>query len=70
MKTLKASLMATVIGTGAWLPGVPANIWPAHPWWAVFFITIGATVLLNYVLPQAEETVPKQRNNPGSLARV
>jgi hypothetical protein len=64
MRTLKASLLASVSGTGAWLLGVPAKIWPAHPWWAVFFITIGATVLLNYILPEPDETVTKQRNNP------
>ncbi len=54
MKTLKASLLAGVIGTGAWLLGIAEEIWPAHPWWFVFFVTIGSTVLLMYVPPDQE----------------
>ena len=52
MKALKASLAASVIGTGAWMLGLTRKIWPAHPQWAVFFITIAATVLLLYVWPE------------------
>ncbi len=55
MKTLKASLLASAIGTVAWLLGVTRKIWPAHPQWAVFFLTIGATVVLMYVLPEPEK---------------
>ena len=55
MKTLRASLIASAIGTGAWLLGLTQKMWPAHPWWAVFFVTIGATVLLMYVLPEPEK---------------
>ena len=51
MKTLKASLAATVIGTGAWMLGLTRAIWPAHPQLAVFFLTIAATVALMYVWP-------------------
>jgi len=56
MKTLKASLFASVIGTGAWMFGLPHKIWPAHPQWAVFSITIAATVLLLYVWPEPGES--------------
>lgn len=55
VKTLKASLLASVIGTAAWLLGVTGKIWPSHPMWAVFFVTIGAMVLLLYVLPEPEK---------------
>ena len=55
MKTLKASLFGTIIGTGAWLLGMTQKMWPRHPWWAVFFVTIAATVLLTYVLPEPEK---------------
>ncbi len=55
MKTLKASILASIIGTAAWLLGITGKIWPAHPMWAVFFVTIGATALLLYVLPQPEK---------------
>ena len=48
MTTLKASLAASAIGTGAWLLGLTGKIWPAHPQWALFFLTIAAAVLLRY----------------------
>jgi len=35
------------------------QIWPAHPQWALFFLTIGATVVLYYTLP-----VPKKKSGP------
>lgn len=54
MRTLKASLLASAIGTGAWLLGVTHKLWPAHPQWAVFFLIIGATVVLMYTLPATE----------------
>lgn len=44
MKTLKVSLIATVIGTGAWLSGLAGMIWPSHPMLAVLFLTIATTV--------------------------
>jgi hypothetical protein len=55
MRTLKASLLASAIGTGAWMLGVTDKIWPAHPQWAVVFLTIGATVVLMFVLPQPQK---------------
>ena len=55
MRTLKVSLLASAIGTGAWLLGLTNKIWPAHPQWAVFFLTIGALVVLLYVWPEAEK---------------
>ncbi|HUI84954.1 MAG TPA: hypothetical protein VL240_12060 [Candidatus Binatia bacterium] len=54
MKTLKASLLASAIGIAAWLLGVTHRMWPAHPQWAAFFLTIGATVVLMYVLPEPQ----------------
>ena len=54
MKTLKISLLASVIGTFAWLLGVTGKIWPSHPMWAVFFITVGSMALLRYVLLEPE----------------
>jgi len=56
MKTLKASLLASVIGTGAWMLGLTHKIWPAHPQWALVFITLGATFVLLYVLPEPGES--------------
>lgn len=55
MKTLKASLLASAIGTGAWLLGITQKMWPGHPQWAVFFLTLGATLVLLYLLPEPRE---------------
>lgn len=51
MRTLKASLLASAFATGAWFFGVRQKIWPAHPQWAVFCLTIGATAALSFLLP-------------------
>ncbi len=53
MKTLKVSLLASVIGIGAWILGLTHRIWPAHPQWAGFFVTIAATIILLYVWPES-----------------
>jgi hypothetical protein len=55
MRTLKASLLASAIGTAAWFFGFTNKMWPAHPQWAVFCLTIGATVVLIYVLPEPQK---------------
>jgi hypothetical protein len=51
MKTLKVSIFATLIGTGAWAVGLARDIWPAHPLWAAFFLTLGTTIVLTAVVP-------------------
>lgn len=55
MRTLRASLVGSVVGTVAWALGLMREIWPAHPQWALFFLTIGATVVLYYILPKMEK---------------
>jgi hypothetical protein len=55
MKTLKVSLLASAIGTGAWMLGLTHKMWPAHPQWAVFFLTIGATAVLMYIWQETQE---------------
>jgi|HubBroStandDraft_6_1064221.scaffolds.fasta_scaffold2742133_2 hypothetical protein len=57
MKTLKSSLVASAIGTVAWMLGVTQSIWPAHPQWAVFFLTLAATLILRYVWPEPGESL-------------
>jgi hypothetical protein len=56
MKTLKASLLASVFGTVAWLLGLTKRIWPAHPQWAVFFVTLAATVAFLYILREPADS--------------
>lgn len=59
MKTLKASLLASAIATGAWVLGLTDNLtdkmWPAHPQWAVLFLTIGATIVLMLFWPEPQK---------------
>ena len=55
MKTLKASIAASLIGTVAWMLGLTQKIWPAHPQWAVFFFTLVVTIVLRYVWPEPEQ---------------
>jgi len=55
MKTLKVSLAASAFGTLAWMLGLTRKIWPAHPLWAAFFVTLAATVLLQFVWTEARK---------------
>jgi len=55
VRTLKASLLASAIGTGAWILGLTRAMWPAHPMLAVFFLTLGATAILMYIWPEPQE---------------
>jgi hypothetical protein len=55
VRTLRASLLASVAGTVAWALGLMREIWPAHPQWALFFLTIGAATALYYILPDSEK---------------
>jgi hypothetical protein len=57
MKTLKASLLASIVGTAAWMLGLTRTIWPAHPQWAMFFLTLVLTVVLRYAWPEPAEAL-------------
>ncbi len=50
MTTLKASLIASAIGTGAWFFGITRLISPEHPMLADLIITIAATFLFMRLL--------------------
>jgi hypothetical protein len=52
MKTLKVTLIASAIGTGAWLSGLARMIWPSHPMLAVLFLTVATTVGLWLAWPE------------------
>jgi hypothetical protein len=49
--TLAATLIATAVGTGSWLFGFAALIWPAHPLIIAFLITIGVSVIVKQTWP-------------------
>ncbi len=40
-----ATAVGTAVGTGGWIFGLGRLVWPAHPQWALFFITIAATIV-------------------------
>ena len=49
--TLIASLIGSAFGTGLWFFGIAARIWPAHPQWTAFLLTIVCTVLTMRMWP-------------------
>ncbi|MGA7848867.1 MAG: hypothetical protein WCA13_07135 [Terriglobales bacterium] len=60
MKTLKVSLIASLIGTavglGAWVFGLGRMMWPAHPQMASFLLTIATTIVIQIAWPRVTET--------------
>jgi hypothetical protein len=45
-----ATVAGTVVGTGGWIFGLGKFIWPEHPRWALFFLTIAVTVFTMVVV--------------------
>lgn len=60
MKTLKVSLIASLIGTavglGAWVFGLGQIIWRAHPQMASFLLTLVTTIVIQITWPRLTET--------------
>jgi hypothetical protein len=60
MKTLKVSLIASLIGTavglGSWIFGLGRLIWPAHPQMASFLLTLVTTIVIQFSWPKLVET--------------
>jgi hypothetical protein len=60
MKTLKVSLIASLIGTaaglGSWLFGIGRIIWPAHPQFACFLLTLVTTIVIQITWPRLTQT--------------
>jgi len=40
-----ATAVGTAVGTGGWFLGVGRIVSPAHPGWALFWITLAATII-------------------------
>ncbi|MGA7294783.1 MAG: hypothetical protein WBW53_07930 [Terriglobales bacterium] len=62
MKSLKVSLIATLIGTavglGSWIFGLGRIIWPAHPQMASFLLTVITTVVIQRTWLRLTEPTP------------
>lgn len=60
MKTLNVSLIASLIGTavglGSWVFGLGQIIWPAHPQFACFMLTLVTTIVIRLTWPRLCET--------------
>lgn len=41
--TWAATAAGTAVGTGGWIFGLGKHLWPAHPLWVLFFLTIAVT---------------------------
>jgi hypothetical protein len=56
MKALSASMAATLIGTAvglsAWIVGIGHLIWPTHPQWAGFLLTLAITIVVQIAWPR------------------
>ena len=59
MKTLKVSLIASLIGTaaglGAWIFGLGQILWPNHPQLASFLLTLVTTIVIQIAWPRLTE---------------
>ena len=51
MKTLKVSLIGTVVGMVAWMFGIGHILWPAHPQFAGFLLTLATTIAVQVGSP-------------------
>ncbi|MGP8250508.1 MAG: hypothetical protein ACLQHF_00640 [Terracidiphilus sp.] len=40
-----ATAVGTAVGTGGWMLGIGRFVSPAHPGWALFWITLVATII-------------------------
>jgi len=50
-RTIMATLIASIAGTGAWLVGLSEHLWPAHPMIATFLLTVAVYVAAKLWLP-------------------
>lgn len=58
-RTLAATLIATVAGTGAWLFGLGNEVWPAHPQIAVLLLTVATGIVVERVWPHVDGSQKK-----------
>jgi len=48
--TWAATAAGTAVGTGGWIFGLGRVLWPAHPGWALFLLTIAVTIVTQVVV--------------------
>ncbi|MFZ0746686.1 MAG: hypothetical protein WAM85_19920 [Terracidiphilus sp.] len=47
-----ATAVGTAVGTGGWLLGIGKYVSPTHPGWALFWITLAATIITQIIVEQ------------------
>ncbi len=50
--TWVATAVGTAVGTGGWIIGLGKILWPVHPQWALFSLTIASTIITALVVEQ------------------
>jgi hypothetical protein len=56
-----ATALGIAIGMLAWVVGFGEVLWPAHPQWAIFFITLGITIVSIAIFERIERDRLKGR---------
>ena len=54
--TFAATLIGTAVGMAAWLSGFAGVVWPAHPGWAGFLMTLATTIVVQIYWPRQPES--------------
>ena len=52
-----ATAVGTAVGTGGWIVGLGKVLWPVHPQWALFFLTIASTIITVLVVEQRNRRI-------------
>jgi hypothetical protein len=50
--TLWATAVGTAVGTGGWILGIGRYVSPTHPGWALFWITLAATIITQIIVEE------------------
>jgi hypothetical protein len=51
------------VGTGGWILGLGNLVWPAHPGWALFFVTLAATIVTQIAVEREVRNAARRAQN-------
>jgi cysteine synthase len=66
-----ATAVGTAVGTGGWFLGIGKYVSPTHPGWALFWITLAATIITRIIVDEEirHKTSRAQATQPSSAPR-